>query len=194
MTKAALMFSVVLLALTLAIPAPARAQDNYPSSPIRIVYGFAAGGGGDLVARVLAQKLSTQMNANVFVENRPGANQNIGAAFVAKSAPDGHTLLLNTSSLLLSPAMGEKLDYDVFRDMTPIALVSSAPLVLFVSPSTAANSLPDFIAHIKANPGKVTYGSSGTGGILIWDPFFSCKPMAWMLFTRFMFLIRAPRM
>lgn len=157
-------FGVLALVLS-SLALPADAQDKYPSSPVKVIYGFAPGGGGDVVARLLAQKLSEQMNANFFVENKPGANSNIAADFIAKSKPDGYTLLLNTSSLILSPLFGDKLSYDLFTDLAPVAMVSSAPMVIFTSPSVPANTPAEFIAHLKANPGKLAYGSSGAGGI-----------------------------
>ena len=106
MKKAAnILFGIVTVALS-AMISPADAQDNYPSSPIRLVWGFSPGGVADLIARLLAQKLSAQMNANVFVDNKPGASGNIGAEFVVKSRPDGYTLLVNPANVTWSPALG----------------------------------------------------------------------------------------
>lgn len=165
MIKAACKFFGFLAVISLSVTLPAGAQDKYPSSPVKIIYGFAPGGGGDVVARLLAQKLSEQMNANFFVENKPGANSNIAADFVAKSNPDGYTLLLNTSSLILGPLFGDKLNYELFTDLAPIGMVSSAPMAIFTSPSVPAKTPAEFVAHLKANPGKLAYGSSGAGGI-----------------------------
>lgn len=165
MKKAAwMLFGILTLTLSV-MPLLAVAQDNYPSSPIRLVVGFAPGGAADTVGRLLAQKLSLQMNAKIFVENKPGANSNIGAELVAKSRPDGYTLLFNVPSNILSTAFGEKLGYDVLEDLAPVALLATGPLVLIVHPSVPANTVAEFIAHVRANPGKLAYGSGGTGSI-----------------------------
>ncbi|MBI4189578.1 MAG: tripartite tricarboxylate transporter substrate binding protein [Betaproteobacteria bacterium] len=158
------LFGVLALALS-AMSSSALAQDIYPSSPIRVVVGFAPGGAADTVGRLLAQKLSANMGTNVFVENKPGANSNIGAEFVAKSRPDGYTLLFNVPSNILSAAFGEKLGYDVLEDLAPVARVASGPMMLTVHPSVPANTAAEFIAYARANPGKLTYGSGGTGSI-----------------------------
>jgi tripartite-type tricarboxylate transporter receptor subunit TctC len=143
----------------------ALAQDNFPTAPLKVVVPYPPGASTDAIGRLLAQKLSTQMNASAVVENKAGANGNIGADFVAKSRPDGHTILFHTSSLVLSPAFGEKVGYDMFKDMAPVALVAAAPLVLFVTPSVPVNTTTEFIAHLKAHPDKIAYGSTGVGSI-----------------------------
>ncbi len=153
--------------LVLAVWLPlAAAQDNYPSAPIRVVVGFAPGGSTDLVARLMAQKLSAQMNASVVVDNKVGANTNIAADIVAKAKPDGYTMLFNAPSQVLSRAFGETLGYDLFKDLAPLALYSTAPQVLVVHPSVPANTAAEFIAHVKANPDKLAYGSAGAGSII----------------------------
>ena len=139
------------------------AQESYPSQPIRMVVGFAAGGPTDLVARLVAQKMTTQMGSNVLVDNKPGAAGNLGADFVAKARPDGYTLLLNSSGVVMSAAFGEKLSYDVFRDLTPVSLVGTAPQLIVVHPSVPANTMAEFIAHLRANPDKLAFGTAGTG-------------------------------
>src|SRR5688572_21803605 len=109
MNKATLiLFCIVAMGLT-AVMSPVAAQDNYPSSAIRLVWGNPPGARGDTIARLLAQKLSAQMNVNVFVDNKPGASSNLGAEFVAKSKPDGYTLLFNPATVILTRAMGEKI-------------------------------------------------------------------------------------
>ncbi len=148
-----------------AVSWTALAQDNFPTAPLKVVVPYPPGASTDAIGRLLAQKLSTQMNASAVVENKAGANGNIGADFVAKSRPDGHTILFHTSSLVLSPAFGEKVGYDMFKDMAPVALVAAAPLVLFVTPSVPVNTTTEFIAHLKANPDKIAYGSTGVGSI-----------------------------
>ena len=126
--------SVCLAATVVAGLAPATgalAQTaSYPNKPVRIIVGFPAGTGPDIVARLLAQKLSEQMGQPVVVDNKPGANGNIGGALVSKAAADGHTLLYNTSSITLSPALYKKLTYDVQKDLTPVALTAVVPLAL----------------------------------------------------------------
>ncbi len=139
------------------------AQDTYPAAPIKLTVGFAPGGAVDVLARLMAQKLSTQMNANVFVDNKVGANANIAAEAVAKSKPDGYTLLFNSPGVVLSPALGEKLNYDVQKDLAPVSLAFSVPMVLTVHSSVPVNTVAEFIAYVKANPDKLAYGSAGTG-------------------------------
>ena len=155
--------SAVLAAALSATTVIATAQDGFPSATIRIVWGYTPGATGDLVARLLAQNFSTQMNATAVVDNKPGANGNISAEFVAKSRPDGHTLLFNSPGLIVSRVIGEKLGYDLFKDLTPVARIASAPYFLIVAPSLPVNTVAEFVAHLKANPDKLTYASSGNG-------------------------------
>ncbi len=155
--------------------AHALAQDNFPSQPIRLVVGFAPGGSSDATARLLAQKLSTQMNANVVVLNRDGANTAIAAELVANSKPDGYTLLVSTPSQVLSPALGDKLSYDVFKDFTSVSMVATAPPILVVNPAIPANTAAEFISHLKANPGKLSYGSAGVGSIIHLSALLFCQ-------------------
>ena len=143
----------------------AQAQGTYPDKPIKLVVAFPPGGPTDLVARVLAQKLTEQMGQPVVVDNKGGANGNIGAEFAAKAPADGYTVFYNTSAVALSPALYKKLSYDVTTDLTPVALTAVIPLVLAVHPSVPANNVQEFLAYVKANPDKVTYGSAGNGNI-----------------------------
>lgn len=145
-------------------PALAQAQDAYPSRPIKIVLPFAAGGGTDAVARILAQQLSKQMGVSVIVENKSGANGNVGAEAVSRAQPDGYTVLYNTSFLVTNPWLYQKLSYDPVADFEPVLLIAKVPLVLVVHPSVPAKTLDEFIAYAKANPGKLAYASSGIGG------------------------------
>ena len=147
------------------LPATVLAQAGYPDKPIRMVIAFPPGGPTDLVARVLAQKLTEQMGQQVVVDNKPGANGNIAAELVAKAPADGYTVFYNTSAVALSPALYKKLNYDVRADFAPVALTAVIPLVLAVHPSVPANTVGEFIAHVKANPGKLSYGSAGNGNI-----------------------------
>ena len=158
-----ILFGMVAVALP-AMISPAVAQDNYPSSPIRLVWGYASGT-GDVVARLLAQKLSAQMNASVFVDSKQGASGNVAAEFVAKSRPDGYTLLFNPASITFSPALGEKLGYDLLKDLARVALVASSPDLMVVHPSVAANTVAEFIAYVRANPDKLADGSGGIGSL-----------------------------
>jgi tripartite-type tricarboxylate transporter receptor subunit TctC len=143
-----------------AQPAPA-----YPTKPITMIVPFPPGGPTDLVARVLAQKLGEQMGQNILVDNRGGANGNIGAQLVVRSPADGYTLLYNTSSIVLSPALYKSVPYDVQKDLAPVALVAVVPLALVTHPSIPANTVKEFVAYAKANPGKLSYGSAGNGNV-----------------------------
>ena len=137
----------------------------FPDKPIRMVLPFPPGGPTDLVARVLAQKMSDQMGQQVVIDNKPGANGNIAAELVAKAPADGYTVLYNTSSIALSATLYKKLNYDVKTDFSPVALTAVIPLALMVHPSVPVNNLDQFVQYIKANPGKVSYGSAGNGNI-----------------------------
>lgn len=157
--------ALTLGALSALHPSLALAQGVFPDKPIRMVLPFPPGGPTDLVARVLAQKMSDQMGQQVVIDNKPGANGNIAAELVAKANPDGHTVLYNTSSIALSATLYKKLNYDVKTDFAPIALTAVIPLVLMTHPSVPAQNLAEFVQHLKANPGKVSYGSAGNGNI-----------------------------
>jgi len=146
---------------TSVLVGPASAQ-TYPDRTITMVVPFAAGGSTDLVARILAQKLTEQMGQSVVVENRAGAGGNIGAAAVAKSTPDGYTLLYGTiSTHTLNPLMAKKSAYDPVKDFEPVALIGNIPNVLVVNPSVPAKTVQELIALAKANPDKYSYASSG---------------------------------
>ncbi len=149
-----------------ALTITASAQEAYPAAPVKLLVGFAPGGATDVAARLLAQKLTPQMGVNVLVENRAGANTHIAADYVVKSKPDGHNLLFNTPSQILGTALGEKMSYDVFRDLSPVILAMTSPQLLFVHPSVPANTLAEFISYVRANPDKLAYGSAGAGSII----------------------------
>jgi tripartite-type tricarboxylate transporter receptor subunit TctC len=137
----------------------------YPTRPIRLIVGFPPGGNIDITARTIAPGLSDVLGQSVVVDNRGGANGMIGTELVAKSAPDGHTLLLGTSGTIsLSPLLYRKLPFDPVKDLTPIVSLSYVPIVLVVSPASPAKSVADFIALAKSRPGKMTMSSAGTGG------------------------------
>ena len=156
-----------LLGLTLAalLPVGAAWAQAYPSKPITLLVPFPPGGPTDLVARVLAKKMSEQMGQSIVIDNKPGANGNIAAVAAARAPADGYTVLYNTSSITLSPALYKSLAYDVQRDLAPVALTAVVPLALVVNPAVPANNVRDFIAYAKANPGKLSYGSAGNGNV-----------------------------
>jgi tripartite-type tricarboxylate transporter receptor subunit TctC len=145
-----------------ALPAVARAQ-TYPSRPVRIIVGFAPSGAADILARLIAQWLTDRLGQAFVVENRPGAAMNIATGLVAKAAPDGYTLLNVTTINAWNGSLYKHLDYDFLRDITPVASMSRAGGVLEVNPSLPVNSVPEFIAYAKANPGKLNMGSGGPG-------------------------------
>jgi tripartite-type tricarboxylate transporter receptor subunit TctC len=140
----------------------ARAQ-VYPSRPVRLIVGFPAGGPTDIVARVIAQYLSERLGKAVIVENRPGAASNIAAEGVARAAPDGYTLLEITATNAINSTLYQHLSFDISRDLVPAAGIIRTPTVMEVSPAFPAKSLPEFIAHAKANPGKINMTSGGLG-------------------------------
>jgi tripartite-type tricarboxylate transporter receptor subunit TctC len=168
-------FLVILYSIFLAASSASLAQaqptDAYPGKPIRIVVPFSPGGATDIIARVIAQKLSEQMSQSAIVENKAGANGNIASELVAKALPDGYTLLYNTSSIALSPALYKKLSYDVRADFAPVILTSAVPLLLSVNPSVPANNIREFIALVRASPNTLSYGSAGIGNITHLAPF-----------------------
>ena len=143
----------------------ALAQAQFPTKSITMIVPFPPGGPTDLVARVIAQKMSESMGQSVVIDNRGGANGNMGAMVAVRSAADGYTLLYNTSSITLSPALYKSLGYDVKRDLAPVALTAVVPLALVVGPNVPANTVTEFIAYAKANPGKLSYGSAGNGNV-----------------------------
>jgi tripartite-type tricarboxylate transporter receptor subunit TctC len=149
---------------SLALAQPAAAQ-TYPSRPVTIVAPYAAGGGADLIARLMAQKLTERLGQSFVVENRLGAGGVIAASSVAKATPDGYTLLVAASTqLAIQVTLHKKLPYDPATDFMPVALLASVPFVLIVNPSLPVHSVPELIALAKQKPGQLTFGSSGVGG------------------------------
>jgi tripartite-type tricarboxylate transporter receptor subunit TctC len=151
------------LAALPAISQIARALDSYPTRPVRLLVGYAAGGPADTVARVTAQWLSERLGQQVIVENRVGAASNIAAEAVVRSPPDGYTLLYVTVSNAVNATLYDKLSFDLIRDMVPIASITRLPGMLVVNPSFPAKTVSEFIAYAKANPGKINMASAGTG-------------------------------
>ncbi len=154
-----------IVAISLAAFACIAGAQSYPVKPVRMIIAFPPGGPTDLVGRIIAAKLTEQTGQQFIVENRAGAGGNIGSEFVAKAAPDGYTILYNTSGVTIAQSVYPKLGYDVVRDFTPVVLAATVPLVLVVNPSLPSKSVQEFVAHAKAQGGKINYASSGTGVI-----------------------------
>ena len=149
--------------LVLAFSAAAIAQ-TYPAKSVRMVVPFAAGAGSnDIMARLIAQKLTDSFGQQFVVDNRPGASGIIGCDIAAKAPPDGYTVLMMSLTFTVLPSLFSKLPYDTVKDLTPVTLVASAPLMLVVNPSLPVKSVAEFIAYAKANPGKLNFGSGGAG-------------------------------
>jgi len=151
-------------ALASVLAGRARALD-YPTRPVRLVDGFAAGGPVDIVARLLGQWLSQRFGQPFVVDNRPGAATNIATEEVVRAAPDGHTLLWTTTANTTNATIYNNLSFNFMRDIAPVATIDRFPLVMEVNPAVPAKTVPEFIAYAKANPGKINYGSGGIGTI-----------------------------
>jgi tripartite-type tricarboxylate transporter receptor subunit TctC len=149
-------------AAVVIVPRSAAALD-YPTRPVRIIVGNAAGGTVDFLARLMGQWLGDRLGQLSVVENRPGAGGNIGAEAVVRAAPDGYTLLLVTTSNMINATLYEKLSYNFIRDIAPVASIGRGPLVMEVNPSFPARTVPELIAYAKANPGKINVASGGNG-------------------------------
>jgi tripartite-type tricarboxylate transporter receptor subunit TctC len=158
---------LALPALLLGVGAHAQTPDVYPSRGITIIVPFTAGGATDILARLVGQKLGEKFDKSVVVENRPGAGGNIGTALVAKSAPDGYTLVMATiGTHAINSSLYKNMPYDAVRDFTPLTRVAMVPNVLVVNKDAPFNTVQELIAYGKANPGKLTFGSSGNGTTL----------------------------
>jgi tripartite-type tricarboxylate transporter receptor subunit TctC len=158
-------FRLALLAASLALPLFAAAQ-TYPTRPVRMVVGFPPGGGTDILARIVAQKLSETWKQQVIVENRPGASATIAASAVARSAPDGYVLSMGQlTPNAIAPALQTTLQYDAVKDFAPIVLVGTSPNVLVVHPGLPVRTLAELAAHAKAQTKSLTYASSGAGSL-----------------------------
>jgi tripartite-type tricarboxylate transporter receptor subunit TctC len=136
---------------------------DYPVRPVHVIVFFAAGGGNDIIARLMGQWLSERLGQQFVVENRPGGGGNIGTEAVVRAAPDGYTLLLVSSPNTTNGTLYDHLNYDFIRDIAPVAGISREPNVMVVNPSVPAKTVPEFIAYAKANPGKINYASAGIG-------------------------------
>jgi tripartite-type tricarboxylate transporter receptor subunit TctC len=151
------------IAFAFAMPAAVMAQ-TYPDKPIHIVVGYAPGGTTDIIARIIAARLTDTLGQSVIVENRPGAGGNIGADFVARAAPDGYTLQLGTAgNMTVNPSIYSNMRFDTVRDFQPISLIAELPNLMVVNPKVPAKTVKEFVAWAKSQPGKVFFASSGTG-------------------------------
>lgn len=149
-------------ALFAAVPQVCDAQ-AYPSRPIRLVVPLAPGGTNDTMARIISDRLAERLGQQVVVDNRPGGNSTIGSAIVARSTPDGHTLLIMGAGHAINPSVHKSLPYDTERDFEPISLVAGGPYLLVIHPSIPAKTVKEYVAWVKARPGQVSFASAGTG-------------------------------
>jgi tripartite-type tricarboxylate transporter receptor subunit TctC len=158
------LFAAIVSLAVISVPS-ANAQ-SFPSKTLTIVVPYAAGGSNDLIARQIAPRLSERLGQSVIIENKPGAGSNIGSSFVAKSPPDGHTLLLGSSANAVNPSLYKNMNFNPLKDLIPLVLVGTSPNVLIVHPSVPAQNVAEFVALAKAKPGSLTYSSSGPGGAM----------------------------
>jgi tripartite-type tricarboxylate transporter receptor subunit TctC len=163
----------LLLVLALALlPAFGASGEEYPSKPIRLVVGGAVGGGWDLASRLLAEQMRRELGQPVIVENRAGADGALAASAVAQSAPDGYTLMPSVSAqMVMAPVLREKVSYDPIRNFEPVSLIGLYPLVLVVNPSVPAGTVREFVAHARANPGRLNYAAGSAGFVFATERF-----------------------
>jgi len=159
--------AAILLGFTVSATTLAQTADNYPNRSITMVVAFPAAGTTDILARLIGQKLTEKFKQTVVIENRPGAGGNIGTAYVAKASPDGYTIMMGTiGTQSINPSLYKKMPYDAAKDFVPITRAAMVPNLLVVNKDAPFNTLPEMMAYEKANPGKLTYGSSGNGTTL----------------------------
>jgi tripartite-type tricarboxylate transporter receptor subunit TctC len=154
---------IVLAVLAASLAATAAQAQTWPSKPVRYVVPFPPAGATDILARIMAEKLSGPFGQSVVVENRPGAAGNVGTEFVAKSPPDGYTILQLTVAQSISATLYEKLNYGLEKDLIPVAMIALVPNVMIVNPSVPAKSVAEFIALARSRPGRINFASSGSG-------------------------------
>ncbi|KAF1050276.1 Bug family tripartite tricarboxylate transporter substrate binding protein [Xylophilus sp.] len=172
-----------LVALALSLPVAAFAQQPvYPAKPVRLVVPFAAGGPNDVMARVLAKRLTTDTGQPFVVDNRPGAGGIIGTDAVAKAAPDGYTLGFISAPFTMTPALQAKMPYDTLKDLAPVAKVAESPMVMMVPSTSQFTSAGELVAYARSHPGKITYGSGGIGS----TPHLSTELLASVTGARFL--------
>jgi tripartite-type tricarboxylate transporter receptor subunit TctC len=167
MTKLARRKFLHLAASAAALLPPSRGvwAQTYPARPVRLMVGFAAGQAIDIVTRIVGQALAERLGQQFIIENRPGAGGNIGTEAVVRAPPDGYTLLAIGSNNMINATLYQNLNYDFIRDIAPVASVYRVPQVMEVNPSFAAKTVPEFITYAKANPGKISFASAGTGSV-----------------------------
>jgi tripartite-type tricarboxylate transporter receptor subunit TctC len=171
-TRKYVVMALVASGLMSISPRGASAQETYPNRTIRLIVGFAAGGGNDLIARILAQELQTALGQPVVVENKVGAGGRVSAEYVKGQAADGYTLLIGASgAMAISVAVAEKLPYQTLRDFIPISMVAEFPLLMVINPDHPAKTVKEFVAWAKANPDKSNYGTSSTAFTLATELF-----------------------
>lgn len=156
-------YSVALALAACAVTGAVHAQ-SYPSRAVRLIVPFAAGGSTDIIARTMSTRLTEMLGQSVIVDNRPGGGTVIGTETVARSAPDGYTLLVVPAPFTINPSLLSKLPYDPINDFTPVTLINTTPLVVVVNPSVPARNVKDLIALARSKPGALNFGSSGVGG------------------------------
>jgi tripartite-type tricarboxylate transporter receptor subunit TctC len=163
MTKCSLLQFLSAVCLALGVN-PHAAGQSFPTKSVRLIVPFPAGGGSDVVGRILAQKLSERLAQQVVVDNRPGAGGSIGTEVAVRSAPDGYTMVLaSTSEIAVNPAIYSRLSYDTLKDLAPVAMVASTPMVVIVSPALPVKNIGELIALAKAKPGEINVASAGNG-------------------------------
>src|SRR5271166_624778 len=151
------------LAIGLSLTAPSRAADTYPDHKVRVIVPFAAGGPTDVIARLVAERLSEARGQQLYVENMPGAGGNLGVETAARATPDGYTIVAVSTGFIINPSMYSKIGYDPVKDFAPISLVAASPNVVMVHPSVPAKTLKELIDLIKASPGKFSFAQPATG-------------------------------
>ncbi|MCC6535740.1 MAG: tripartite tricarboxylate transporter substrate binding protein [Burkholderiales bacterium] len=155
-----------LSALPLAAGAAVPARDDYPSRPLRFIVPFPSGGSTDIIARFISQRLTESLGKPVVIDNRPGAAGLLGAEIIAKSPPDGYSIMIHSASLTTSVAVQPKVSFDMLKDFTPITNLVETPLLMTVHPSVPAKTLQELLALARAKPGALNYGSAGVGGVI----------------------------
>ncbi len=155
--------STLALAMLAAFAATPATAQSYPAKPVRIIVGFTPGGGVDINARLLAPKLAEYLGQQFIVDNRPGAGTNIANELVAKSAPDGYTILINTAAVAINMSLYKKVNFDTLRDFAPISVFSQSPNVLVIHPSVPVKNVKELVALAKARPGALNFSSAGSG-------------------------------